>query len=259
VRVWENKLVGVLDDDETLVVGDRRGERAEQRALARSGGPAYEDARPLANAGLEKRSRVIVKAARDPRGGGSAQRDRKTIELSNGETRTADRRDHGIRTAAIPHPRVDEGPLERELAADAAGDAMRDLGDIIGVAKREVDALEAAGTLAEDVTRAVDQDVGDVRVVEERLKRSEAEQLGTDRIDVGLADRYPRRQSHALAKECTSPGLRVGRQQSRGIDADRDLGAHACNERRVGHASARSSTSTARSVGARAANASSAR
>ena len=66
VRVRENELVGVLDHDQALALRDRRGQRTQQRALARSCGATHENARPLANAGLEESSRVIAKAARDP-------------------------------------------------------------------------------------------------------------------------------------------------------------------------------------------------
>src|SRR5205814_1914754 len=162
-------------------------------------------------------------------------------------------------TAAIAHPRVDERSLEGELATHAPGDPMRDLSDLVGPTKGHIGALEAARALAEDVAGTVDQDVGDFRIVEQRLKRSEAEQLGAHRIDLRLADGHACRDSHTFAKERSPRGLGVCGQQSRGIDADRDLRTDARDERRVGQATARSSTSTARRVGARAAKASSAR
>ena len=43
---------------------------------------------------------------------------------------------------------------------------MCELGDVVGAAKCDVDPLEAARTLAEDVPWAVDQDIGDFRIVE---------------------------------------------------------------------------------------------
>src|SRR5256885_68371 len=48
MRMRENELVRVFDHDESLVVRNRRGEGAEKRALARSGGTAHEDVRALA-------------------------------------------------------------------------------------------------------------------------------------------------------------------------------------------------------------------
>jgi len=136
---------------------------------------------------------------------------------------------------------------------------VRKFSDIVRPAKRDVGALESARTLAENVARTVDQDVCDIRIVQQRLKRAEAEELGTHVVELGVGDRRSRGEAHPLAKERPSRGLRVRGEQPRRIDSDRDLGTDARNKRRIGHASARRSASTARRVGARAANASSAR
>jgi len=91
------------------------------------------------------------------------------------------------------------------------------------------------------------------------LEWSEAEQLGAHRVELGIGDGDSGRHPHPLAEERSPRRFGINRQQGSGIDACRDLGPHTGNKRRIGHARARSRVSTARRVGARAANASSAR
>ena len=135
---------------------------------------------------------------------------------------------------------------------------MRELGNIFGAAKCDTSALQLARPLAENLPRTVHKDVRDQRIIEQLLERPEAEQLGAHRVELGVGDRDARRRPYPLAKKRPSPGLGIDGQQAGGIDSRCDL-ADARNERWIGHASARSSTSTARKVGARAAKASSAR
>src|SRR5439155_12833292 len=141
VRVRENQVVRVFDHDKTLVVGYRGGQGPEQRAFTGARRPAHENARPLAHACFQKRRRVVVHAARDPRRRSTTERDREPIELSDREAGTTDRGDDGIRAASVTHPSIDEGPLERQLAPDTGGDAVRELGDIFGAAKCDTSAL----------------------------------------------------------------------------------------------------------------------
>ncbi len=59
----------------------------------------------------------------------------------------------------------------------------RDLDDLAGGSERDGGRLEAALAFDEDLVRAVDQDVADQRVVDERLQRPEATDGGLDRGD----------------------------------------------------------------------------
>ena len=169
-------------------------------------------------------------AARDPRRRATTERDREPIELSDREAGTTDRGDDGIRAASVTHPSIDEGPLERQLAPDTGGDAVRELGDIFGAAKCDTSALQLARPLAENLPRTVHKDVRDQRIVEQLLERPEAEQLGAHRIELGLGDRDARRRPHPLPKKRPSPGL--------GIDGDARGGQclHVPVDRPGGHA-----------------------
>ena len=76
-----------------------------------------------------------MKPVRDPGWSWTSQRYGKTLELSNGEARTADWRDHRVGPTAVAHTRINEWSFERQLSADAPGDAMRKLGHILGAAE----------------------------------------------------------------------------------------------------------------------------
>jgi hypothetical protein len=52
---------------------------------------------------------------------------------------------------------------------------MGELGDLVCSSKFDVGTLEATPALAEDVAWTVDEDVGDLRIIEQRLERSEPE------------------------------------------------------------------------------------
>ncbi len=260
VRMREHELVGVLDDHEPLVRRDRRRERAEERALAGAGRAAHEEIRPCGDRAREERRRGGRQAsARDPRRRRAVERERERAELPDRERRTADRPDDRVRPAAIPHARVDEGLLDRELAADARRDAVRELGEGRRVPERHRRAFEAAGTLDEDLGRAVHEHVGHRRIVEERLERTEAEELGAQLVRRRVGERSAGGAADPLAEERPPPGIGVEHEQRARIEAARDLGSDARDELRSIHRRARMSPSTARSVGARAANVSAAR
>src|SRR3989442_12218060 len=122
MRMLENELVRVFDHDESLVVRYRRGEGAEQRALARSGGTAHEDARALAHAGFKQSRRIVEQTACDPGRRRPAQRHREPVELPDRKAGPAYRRDDRRRPASLPHTRADASPLDRHLPSHASRD-----------------------------------------------------------------------------------------------------------------------------------------
>src|SRR5206468_12670300 len=95
-----------------------------------------------------------------------AHRHGEPVELPYRKPGPAYRRDARIRPASVAHTRVDEWPLERQLASDASGDSVRELGDLVGSPKRDSGALQPARALAENVPRPVDEDVGHKGIVE---------------------------------------------------------------------------------------------
>ena len=58
--------------------------------------------------------------------------------------------------------------------ADPAGDPLRDVEQVLGIAEADFDGLEPAAALDKDRAHAVDQNVGDPAVQEQRLDRSPA-------------------------------------------------------------------------------------
>src|SRR5207244_12297364 len=108
------------------------------------------------------------------------------VELPDRKAGPAYRRDDRVRPASVAHTRVDEWALERQLAPDASGDPVRELGDLVGSPKRDSGALQPTRALAENVPRAVDEDVGHQGIVEALVERSGAEELPTHRIVLGL-------------------------------------------------------------------------
>ena len=74
-----------------------------------------------------------------------------------------------------------------DAAADRADDALDDLHQVPVVLEDDAGFLEHAVALDEHLVVAVDEDVRDVAVLEQRLERSEAEQLVEDVDDQVLA------------------------------------------------------------------------
>src|SRR3989442_508942 len=200
-----------------------------------------------------------MEPARAPGAGGALERHRDALELADRGARPTARRDHRVRAAAVAHARVDERPLERELAAHARGDPVRELADRVRRAELDRRALEASGALDEHIARTVHEDVGHRGVVEIALEGAEAEQLRAQLVELIVGERSTRRDADALAQDRPARGLGVQRKKAGRVHADRDLGPHACEKARVDQWSDRSSSSIARSVGARAAKSSLAR
>jgi hypothetical protein len=70
-----------------------------------------------------------------------------------------------------------------DAAADAGGHALNDLEQVIFVGEDGVRLLEPAQPLDIHLVRAVDQDVGDVRVLHVRFERAKAERFGNQLLD----------------------------------------------------------------------------
>src|SRR5207244_5545776 len=160
---------------------------------------------------------------------------------------------------AVAHARVDERPLERELAAHARGDPVRELADRVRPAELDRRSLEASGALDEHIARTVHEDVGHRGIVEIALEGAEAEKLRAQLVDLFVRERSTRCDADALAQDRPARGLGIQREQAGRVHAGRDLGPHACEKARVDQWSDLSSSSTARRVGARAAKSSVAR
>src|SRR3989442_1499570 len=89
-------------------------------------------------------------------------------------------RDDGVHARAVGRARVHHGRAFVDAPAHPRHDAVDDLQQVLVVAKDDRRRLELAEPLDVDLTRGVDQDVGDVRVAHERLDRPEAVDLVQD-------------------------------------------------------------------------------
>src|SRR5207245_3018653 len=110
-----------------------------------------------------------------------------------------------------------------------------------------------------DLIGSIDEDVGDLGVVEKMLERAEAKELRAKLVELLLDERRARGGTHALAQQRATSGVCVDGEKACWVDPRADLSADPRHERGVDHASARSRSSIARIVGARAANESRAR
>ena len=87
------------------------------------------------------------------------------------------RRDDRVDAAAVGEAGVDHRAGLVDAPADLADDAVDDLPQVRVVAERTSASSSRPAALDVDAVEAVDQDVGDRRVLQQRLERAEAEGL----------------------------------------------------------------------------------
>ena len=160
-------------------VRDERGQHVERGGLARAGAPGDDDVQPALHAGgQEVGGPLRVGAERDEVGGGV----RVGGELADGQQGPVhgQRRDDGVHAAAVG----EAGVHHRAGLVDATADAGHDLVDgapqVRLVGEVAVDLDQPAAALDVDAVRAVDHDLGEVRVAQERLDRAVAEDVVGD-------------------------------------------------------------------------------
>src|SRR2546430_8105891 len=96
-------------------------------------------------------------------------------------------RDDGVHAGAVGQPRVDQRRVTMEAPADRRHEAVDQLHQVILVAELDVGEREPPLPLDVDGARTVDEDVGDVAVLEELLERAQPEDLVADLLDQPLA------------------------------------------------------------------------
>ena len=106
-------------------------------------------------------------------------------ELPDGEHRAdqRERRDDRVDAGAVGQAGVDHRARLVDAAADGRDDALDDLHHVLVVLEGDVGQLQPAFTLDVDLLRAVDHDLGDGLVAQERLERAEAEDLVGDLLE----------------------------------------------------------------------------
>ena len=103
-------------------------------------------------------------------------------ELADGEHGAVegDRRDDGVDAGAVREARIDQRARLVDAPADPTDDLVDDAAQVRLVGEPRVDRVDLARPLHEDVVRAVDHDLGDLRVTQQRLERAVAEDLVGD-------------------------------------------------------------------------------
>ena len=198
VLLLQPELGRVLDRDDTLVARDERAQRVQQRGLSGTGTAGDQDVESRLHAAGQQlqhldRHRAIRDQLLDRQVRAEAtDRQHGTVER--------ERRNDRVDARAVGQAGVHHGRRLVDATADAAHDAVDDRHQVRVVAERALHARQLAATLDEDVLGAVDQDVGDGRVAEQRLDRAEAGDLPDDLLDDLLALRLAERR-RLLAQE----------------------------------------------------------
>ena len=220
VRVLERELGRVLDDADPLGLVEQVRDRAQERRLAGTRLARDQDVRARTHeAGHDLRHRRVEPALLDPAASVPAagrEVEAQAVELADREVRPADGRDDGVHARSVGHPRIDHRVRDRQLATGEGGDPLGDLDDLARGPERHRRPLEAAGALDEDLVRAVDEDVADQRVVDERLQWTETADGGLDRGHQGGRRRELEvRLGEDVADRASEPRLLLGRPAER--------------------------------------------
>ena len=167
---------GVFDGDDALVLRNESGKHIQQRGLA-SASPARDEnvQPPLHHAGEHfqhgfGQSLIFDHVARGHRiAPESPNREYWTIQ--------SERRDDGIYTGAIGQARVHHGRTFVYTAAYARNNAVDDLHQMLVVFEAEPRYFQAPRTFDVNLVVAIDQNVGNGGIGQQRLERAQAEDL----------------------------------------------------------------------------------
>ena len=182
-EVVQAELEGTLHRDQAFLGGDLVGQRAQQRRLARVGGPGHHDV--LAGGHRRGQERAHV-------GGDRAVADQVGEEdLAHPGAPDGDRGPqrhvhHRGQPGSVGQPQVELGVGGVERAAGQPRVGGQDLDQLdqflVALGDRLAEDLAAVGVADEDPVVAVDVDVLDVLVFQQRLEPAHAEQRCVDRL-----------------------------------------------------------------------------
>jgi hypothetical protein len=111
-----------------------------------------------------------------------------------------ERRDDGVDTRPVAEPGVHHRTRFVDPPADRAHDPLDNPQQVAVILEHDVGLLEPAVPLDVDLVEPVDQDVGNVRIAEQRLERTESEQLVQHVADEALPlQQAERRRSRFIA------------------------------------------------------------
>ena len=178
----ELELGRVLDRDDALVVRDEGRQHIEGGGLARAGPARDEEVELGLDAGSNEvehfggcRSEADEVLDRERLGRELADRDHRSDER--------ERLDNRVDARTVGKPGIDPRARIVDPPAERRDDPIDDPKDVLVVQEDGVDALDLPARLDVDVRRAVDHDLGDGVVAEQRLQRTEARDVVDHLLD----------------------------------------------------------------------------
>ncbi len=177
----EPELQRAFDGDESLLRSNLVGQRAQQRRLAGVRRAGDHDVLARRHGRGQERGQLV----------GHRRVTHQIIEVDAGQpgpphrdARTGAHPHHGREPATVRQPKVELRIGRVERPAGQAGVRAEGLDQldqlVVAVRDRLADDLTAIRVLDEDLVAAVDVDVLDIRIVQQRLQPADAEQRGMD-------------------------------------------------------------------------------
>ena len=183
------------------VVGNVAGEHIQQRRFAGAGSARDQNVQPPLDHGREQfEHRLGEGLVLDHLAGG----DGIASETADGEARAVDgqRRNDGVDAGSVGQAGVHHRRRFIDPASDARDDALDDLHQVRVVFERQPGQFEFAGAFDVDPVEAVDQNVGDGGIFEQRLERAEAEDFVENFARQPLAFGEAERNGFAVDRSC---------------------------------------------------------
>src|SRR4029077_10307600 len=182
VRLLQHQFRRVLDSHDSLVGRDKQRETVEHRGLARAGTAADQDVEPRLHDGAQEIDNLRHQGFLFDQ-----ILDVETLasETTNRERRSVQRqrRYDRIDTRSVRQARIDHRRRFVNSAADLRHDSIDNQHQMLIVLELDVGCVQFAALFNVNLVMPIDQDIGYLIVPEQRLQRSEPEQLVLDFLD----------------------------------------------------------------------------
>src|SRR5207302_8544901 len=184
VLLVELELGGVLDRDDPVIRRDEAREDVQERRLAGARTTRDDDVRLGHHAGLHEAEAALGAAAEPDQ---VLDLERVLGELADRQQRAIDRQraDDGVDSGAVGEPGVGEGYALVDPAADRANYELDHVEELVFTFELDAGQNDLAVHLHVDVVDAVDHDLGDAIVLDDRLDRPE---LGVVLLEIDTWD-----------------------------------------------------------------------
>ncbi len=176
------QLGRVLDRDDALVVRDEAGQDVQQRRLADAGTARDQHVELAAHARRENVDELRGQRAEVDQVVRRQRIDRELPDRQHRPLQRDGRQDH-VHTRPVRQPRIDHRRRLVDAPTDARDDAVDHTQQVILAREPHIGLAHEPATLDEDLLVAVDHDLGDRRVAQERIDRPVAEHVVDDSFD----------------------------------------------------------------------------